>query len=290
MPNITDIYAREVLDSRGNPTVEVEVYLECGIKASAIVPSGASTGMYEAIELRDGEKRYMGKGVLKAVNNVNEIIAPKIIGYDCRCQAQIDNEMIKLDGTPNKANLGANAILGVSLAVLKAAAEYSDLPLYKYIGGCNGKILPTPLMNILNGGAHENFSTDFQEYMICPVGFKKFSDALCASSEVFHTLKALLKEKKLTTTVGDEGGFAPILKSNNVNCCYLFGSYAKENARENSDIDLLIDTDLTGLKFFRLAEELRTALHKKIDLLRLKDIESNNPIALEILKYGIKLL
>ena len=248
MPNITDIYAREVLDSRGNPTVEVEVYLECGIKTSAIVPSGASTGMYEAIELRDGEKRYMGKGVKKAVSNVNEIIAPKIIGYDCRCQAQIDQEMIKLDGTPNKANLGANAILGVSMAVLKAAAEYSDLPLYQYVGGCNGKTLPTPLMNILNGGAHANFSTDFQEYMIVPVGFKKFSDALCASSEVFHTLKALLKEKNLTTTVGDEGGFAPILKSNEEALGLI--TEAIEKAGYVSGVDFVLALDVASSEFY----------------------------------------
>ena len=248
MPNITDIYAREVLDSRGNPTVEVEVYLECGIKARAIVPSGASTGMYEAIELRDNEKRYMGKGVKKAVSNVNDIIAPKIIGYDCRCQALIDNEMIKLDGTPNKSNLGANAILGVSLAVLKAAAEYSDLPLYQYIGGVNGKILPTPLMNILNGGAHANFSTDFQEYMISPVGFKKFSDALCASTEVFHTLKQILKEKKLTTTVGDEGGFAPILSSNEEALGLI--TEAIEKAGYVSGVDFVLALDVASSEFY----------------------------------------
>jgi enolase len=248
MPNITDIYAREVLDSRGNPTVEVEVYLECGIKTRAIVPSGASTGMYEAIELRDGEKRYMGKGVLKAVNNVNEIIAPKIIGYDCRCQTEIDNEMIKLDGTPNKANLGANAILAVSMAVLKAAAEYSDLPLYKYVGGCNGKTLPTPLMNILNGGAHANFSTDFQEYMIVPVGFKKFSEALRASTEVFHTLKSLLKEKKLPITVGDEGGFAPILKSNKEALGLI--TEAIEKAGYVNGVDFVLALDVASSEFY----------------------------------------
>ena len=215
MPFITDVYAREVLDSRGNPTIEVEVYTESGAYGRAMVPSGASTGEHEAVELRDGDKkRYLGKGVLKAVENVNELIAPEIIGLDCTQQSFIDHLMIELDGTPNKAKLGANAILGVSMAVARAAADYAGLPLYVYLGGFNARELPVPMMNIINGGSHADNNVDFQEFMIMPVGFKSFSDSLRCGVEVFHSLKKVLSSKGYNTAVGDEGGFAPNLKSN----------------------------------------------------------------------------
>ena len=215
MPFITDVYAREVLDSRGNPTVEVEVYTESGAKGSAIVPSGASTGVFEAVELRDGDKkRYLGKGVLKAVENVNDIIAPEIIGFNVLEQANIDKNLIELDGTPNKGKLGANAILGVSMAVARAAADYLGLDFYRYVGGMNAKVLPVPMMNIINGGAHADNSVDFQEFMIIPANFKTFKDAIRCGAEVFHNLKKVLAKKGYATSVGDEGGFAPNLKSN----------------------------------------------------------------------------
>jgi hypothetical protein len=207
---IEDVWARQILDSRGNPTVEVEVFLESGVVGRASVPSGASTGMYEAVELRDDDKSvYMGKGVLKAVDNVNEIIAPEVTGMNVFDQVSIDNLMIELDGTPNKAKLGANAILGVSLAVAKAAAEELGLSLYQYLGGVNSKVLPVPMMNIINGGSHSDAPIAFQEFMILPVGAESFSEALRWGSEIFHNLAKLLKERKLSTAVGDEGGFAP---------------------------------------------------------------------------------
>ena len=207
---IEDVWARQILDSRGNPTIEVEVFLESGVVGRASVPSGASTGMYEAVELRDDDKNvYMGKGVLKAVDNVNEIIAPEVTGMNVFDQVSIDNLMIELDGTPNKAKLGANAILGVSLAVAKAAAEELGLPLYQYLGGVNSKVLPVPMMNIVNGGSHSDAPIAFQEFMILPIGAESFSEALRWGSEVFHNLAKLLKERKLSTAVGDEGGFAP---------------------------------------------------------------------------------
>lgn len=213
MTIISEIYAREVLDSRGNPTVEVEVFLESGARGRAIVPSGASTGAHEAVELRDKGNRYLGKGVLQAVKNVNEVIAPEIIGMDALDQLGIDQTMIQLDGTPNKGKLGANAILGVSLAVAHAAANALDIPLYIYLGGFNAKTLPVPMMNIINGGKHADNTIDFQEFMIMPVGAETFAEALRMGTEVFHHLKAVLKEKGLSTTVGDEGGFAPNLTS-----------------------------------------------------------------------------
>ncbi|MBA7523911.1 Enolase [subsurface metagenome] len=214
MSEIFDVYAREILDSRGNPTVEVEVELESGAFGIAQVPSGASTGVHEAIELRDSDpKRYLGKGVLKAVENVNEIIAPKIIGYDATDQLLIDKLLIELDGTPNKSRLGANAILGVSLATTKAAADFFGLPLYYYIGGINAKELPVPMMNILNGGKHADSGVDLQEFMIVPAGGANFRESLRMGVETFHTLKKVLKEKKYNVAVGDEGGFAPDLKS-----------------------------------------------------------------------------
>ncbi|AMX82375.1 enolase [Geobacillus subterraneus] len=215
MSAIIDVYAREVLDSRGNPTVEVEVYTEDGGFGRALVPSGASTGEYEAVELRDGDKnRYLGKGVLKAVENVNEVIAPEIIGLEVTDQVAIDRALIELDGTENKGKLGANAILGVSLAVARAAADELGLPLYQYLGGFNAKTLPVPMMNILNGGAHADNNVDIQEFMIMPVGAESFREALRMGAEIFHSLKAVLKAKGYNTAVGDEGGFAPNLKSN----------------------------------------------------------------------------
>jgi len=215
MSTIIDINAREILDSRGNPTVEVEVLTESGFYGSAAVPSGASTGEHEAVELRDGDKdRYMGKGVLKAVQNVNEIIAPEIIGEDVLDQAYIDNLLVDIDGTLNKNKLGANATLGVSLAVVKAAADVVGLPLYKYVGGTNARVLPVPMMNIINGGSHADNNVDLQEFMIFPLGAASFSEALRMGVETFHHLKAVLKSKGLNTSVGDEGGFAPNLRSN----------------------------------------------------------------------------
>ena len=215
MSIIIDVLAREVLDSRGNPTVEVEVFTESGAWGRAIVPSGASTGEHEAVELRDSDKdRYMGKGVLKAVQNVNEAIAPELVGYDVLDQPLIDKILIELDGTDNKSKLGANATLGVSMAVAKAAANFMGLPLYRYIGGVNAKTLPAPMMNILNGGSHADNNVDLQEFMIFPLGAKTFAEGLRMGVEVFHNLKAVLKEKGLNVAVGDEGGFAPDLKSN----------------------------------------------------------------------------
>ena len=215
MAVITDVYAREIMDSRGNPTVEVEVYLEDGTIGRAAVPSGASTGQFEAVELRDSESpRYLGKGVLQAVANVNDIIGPAILGFDASEQVAIDGVMIELDGTPNKAKLGANAILGVSMAVARAAAESYDLPLFQYLGGTNAKELPVPMMNILNGGAHADNNVDIQEFMIMPIGASSFMEALRYCAEVYHTLKGVLKAKGLATGVGDEGGFAPNLGSN----------------------------------------------------------------------------
>ncbi len=215
MPYITDVYAREVLDSRGNPTVEVEVYTESGAFGRALVPSGASTGEHEAVELRDGDKsRYLGRGVQNAVDNVNNIIAEEIFGRDVTRQTEIDKLMIDLDGTKNKGKLGANAILGVSMACARAAANYYDMPLYKYFGGFNAKELPTPMMNIINGGSHADWCIDFQEFMIMPVGAPTFKEALRMGAEVFHALKDVLKGLGHVVSVGDEGGFAPKLESN----------------------------------------------------------------------------
>ncbi|HEX7729533.1 MAG TPA: phosphopyruvate hydratase [Terracidiphilus sp.] len=215
MTEIVAIRAREVLDSRGNPTVEADVILESGALGRAIVPSGASTGEHEAVELRDGDKsHYMGKGVLQAVENVETVIAPELEGMDASNQRLIDQTMIALDGTPNKGKLGANAILAVSMASARATAQTLEIPLYRYLGGINASILPTPMMNILNGGAHADNNVDFQEFMVMPVGAERFSDALRWGAEVFHTLKGVLKKKGYNTAVGDEGGFAPSLKSN----------------------------------------------------------------------------
>lgn len=248
MSIITDVYAREVLDSRGNPTVEVEVYLESGAVGRTIVPSGASTGAFEAVELRDGDKeRYLGKGVQKAVENVNEIIAPEIIGLDAVDQVVIDQIMIDLDGTPNKNKLGANAILGVSMAVAKAAAEALGLPLYQYLGGVNAKQLPVPMMNILNGGAHADNNVDIQEFMVMPVGATSFTKALRMCVEVYHNLKSVLKEKGLATGVGDEGGFAPNLASNEEALQIIVEAIKKSGYVPGEDIKLALDVAATEL-------------------------------------------
>ena len=216
MPGIIDVYAREVLDSRGNPTVEVEVTTESGALGRALVPSGASTGEREALELRDGDKeRYLGKGVLKAVENVNTVIAPAVLGMDVTEQALIDKTMIELDGTPTKSKLGANAILGVSMACARAAADFYGMPLYKYFGGMNGKVLPVPMMNVLNGGSHADSTVDFQEYMIFPVGAHSIKEALRMGAETFHNLRKVLKARGYNTNVGDEGGFAPSCREGN---------------------------------------------------------------------------
>ncbi|WP_461201640.1 phosphopyruvate hydratase [Anoxybacillus sp. TBDG-1] len=243
MPTIIDIYAREVLDSRGNPTVEVEVYTESGAFGRALVPSGASTGEYEAVELRDGDKdRYLGKGVLQAVKNVNEVIAPSLIGsYDVTEQVAIDRALIALDGTENKGKLGANAILGVSMAVARAAADYLGIPLYQYLGGFNAKTLPVPMMNILNGGAHADNNVDIQEFMIMPVGAPNFREALRMGAEIFHSLKSVLKAKGYNTAVGDEGGFAPNLKSNEEALETIIEAIEKAGYKPGTEVMLAMD-------------------------------------------------
>ena len=243
MPIISHIQAREVLDSRGNPTVEVEVFTDSGAYGRAIVPSGASTGEYEAVELRDGDKsRYLGKGVLKAVDNVNGVIADDLSGmYSVLDQVSIDQALIELDGTENKGKLGANAILGVSIAVAHAAADYLDLPLYQYLGGVNAKQLPVPMMNILNGGEHADNNVDIQEFMVMPVGAESFRQALRMGTEVFHSLKAVLKEKGLNTAVGDEGGFAPNLGSNEEALSTIMEAIEKAGYKPGEDLVLAMD-------------------------------------------------
>ncbi|TJX14275.1 phosphopyruvate hydratase [Tissierella creatinini] len=242
MSIITDVYAREVLDSRGNPTVEVEVYTEDGAFGRAIVPSGASTGAFEAVELRDGDKgRYIGKGVSNAVDNVNNIIADEVIGLEVFDQVGIDTIMIDLDGTHNKGKLGANAILGVSMAVARAAADELGIPLYQYIGGVNAKTLPVPMMNILNGGEHADNNVDIQEFMVMPVGAPNFKEALRMGAEIFHSLKAVLKSKGLNTAVGDEGGFAPNLSSNEEALATIVEAIEKAGYKPGEDVRLALD-------------------------------------------------
>jgi enolase len=246
--HISAVHAREVLDSRGNPTVEVEVYLEGGELGRAIVPSGASTGAHEAVELRDGdEKRFGGKGVLKAVKNVNKVIAECVIGMDARDQVGIDNAMIALDGTKNKAKLGANAILGVSLATAKAAATYSALPLYRYIGGTQARVLPVPMCNILNGGKHADNNVDLQEFMVMPWGAPSFREGLRMVTETFHALKKVLKSKGYNTSVGDEGGFAPDLKSNAEAIEVILEAIKKAGYKAGKDIFIALDPASTEL-------------------------------------------
>ena len=248
MSLIDNVYAREILDSRGNPTVEVEVVLDDGVIGRAAVPSGASTGIHEAVELRDGDKtRYNGKGVQKAVDNVNDIIADFLVGLDPTRQVEIDKELIRMDGTPNKGKFGANAILGVSLAVAKAAAEECGLPLYQYLGGPNAKELPVPMMNILNGGAHADNNVDIQEFMIMPVGAKSFAEALRMNAEIYHALKNVLKGKGLATAVGDEGGFAPDLDSNEEALQVIVEAIEKAGYKPGEEVRLAIDTAASGL-------------------------------------------
>lgn len=248
MSFIEYIEAREILDSRGNPTVEVDVYLEDGSMGRAAVPSGASTGEHEAVELRDGDKaRYMGKGVLKAVENVNEIIGPELEGFDALDQVEIDRTMIELDGTENKGKLGANAILGVSMAAARAAADFQGLPLYKYLGAYHSCTLPVPMANIINGGAHSDNSVDFQEFMIMPAGAESFGEGLRMITEVFHNLKATLKGKGYSTSVGDEGGFAPDLKSNEEACEVIMQSIEKAGYKPGEDILIALDPAVSEL-------------------------------------------
>ena len=259
MSEITDIYAREILDSRGNPTVEVEVHLESGDMGRAAVPSGASTGEREALELRDGdESRYLGKGVLKAVQNVNSVIAESLIGWEISDQAGIDRKLIELDGTETKSNLGANALLGVSLACAKAAAEEAKLPLFQYLGGVNARELPVPMMNILNGGSHADNNVDIQEFMIMPVGAEFFSEALRMGAEIFHTLKKVLKKKGYSTSVGDEGGFAPSLRSNEEALEVIMEAIRQAGFDPGKDVLLAIDAAASEFfkdgKYFLAAE------------------------------------
>lgn len=248
MPLIRGVFAREVLDSRGNPTVEVEVVTVSGAFGRAIVPSGASTGEKEALELRDGDKaRYLGKGVLKAVKNVNEVIAAKLEGMRVDDQVAIDKMLLELDGTANKNKLGANATLGVSLACAHAAASYYNMPLYRYLGGFNAKVLPTPMMNIMNGGAHANFSTDIQEFMIMPVGAPTFREALRMGAEIYHNLKSVLKDKGLATTVGDEGGFAPKLENNEEALKCIMEAITRAGYVPGKDVKLALDVAASEL-------------------------------------------
>src|SRR5699024_10436911 len=268
MPYITDVYAREVLDSRGNPTVEVEVFTESGAFGAALVPSGASTGEYEAVELRDGDQdRYLGKGVLKAVQNVNEVIAPELLGIDITRQNIIDHLMIELDGTENKEKLGANAILGVSMAVAHAASTYLEIPLYNYLGGFNANTLPTPMMNILNGGDHADNNVDIQEFMIIPVAAPTFREAVRVGTEIFHALSDVLKSKGLNTAVGDEGGFAPDLSSNEEALQTILEAIEKAGYKPGDEVTLAMDVassefykdgayHLEGEGIVRTAEEM----------------------------------
>lgn len=248
MSTITDVYAREILDSRGNPTIEVEVELDSGIYGRAAVPSGASTGAFEAVELRDNDKnRYMGKGVLTAIDNVNSIIAQEIIGMDILDQIGIDNKLIELDGTHNKSKLGANAALGVSLAVAHAASNELGIPLLNYIGGINAKVLPVPMMNILNGGAHADNNVDIQEFMIMPTGAESFKEAVRMCAEIFHNLKEVLKERGYNTSVGDEGGFAPNLTSNEEALQVIVEAIIKSEYKPGEDIFIALDAAATEM-------------------------------------------
>jgi enolase len=271
---IIDVKAREILDSRGNPTVEVDLLLDDGSFGRAAVPSGASTGAYEAVELRDKRaKRYMGKGVATAVKNVNEVIAPEILGMDAVAQEDLDHFLIEIDGTANKGKLGANAILGVSLAAAKAAAESAGLPLYRYLGGCNANILPVPMMNIINGGKHSDNNVDFQEFMIMPAGAKDFPQALQMGAEVFHTLSKVLAKKGYATSVGDEGGFAPMLKSNEEALEVVMEAIKKAGYKAGKDIFIALDPASTEMydsksksyKFFKSAPKKKISSQDLID-------------------------
>ena len=274
MTTIIDVWGREILDSRGNPTLEVEVQLESGVIGRAAVPSGASTGEHEAVELRDGDKnRYNGKGVLKAVENVNEKIADELIDFDATEQVAIDNLLITLDGTDNKGNLGANAMLGVSLACAKASAEFFGLPLYRYIGGVNAKTLPVPMMNILNGGKHADNNVDFQEFMIMPVGAPSFAEALRMGAETFHALKSVLAKKGYNTAVGDEGGFAPNLKSNEEAIEVILEAITRAGYKTGSEIAIALDPaaseffikEKNAYHLFKSAPNKEISIEKMVD-------------------------
>lgn len=283
MPIITDVIAREVLDSRGNPTVEVEVFTESGAFGRGIVPSGASTGEHEAHELRDGDpSRYDGKGVEQAVDKVTEEIADALFGYDVRDQLAIDQELIALDGTPNKSRLGANAILGVSVACARAAADYLDLPLYQYLGGFNAKLLPTPMMNILNGGSHADNNIDFQEFMIMPVGAPTFKEAIRMGTEVFHSLKRVLQERGLNTAVGDEGGFAPDLASNEEALQVIMEAIERAGYKPGDDFQLALDVASSEFydadkQVYQLASENKTLTAEELVSLY-EDLAAKYPI------------
>ncbi|HNR68781.1 MAG TPA: phosphopyruvate hydratase [bacterium] len=287
MTTIIDVFAREILDSRGNPTVEVDVILEDGSMGRAAVPSGASTGEHEAVELRDGDKgRYLGKGVQKAVNNVNEIIADEIIELDATEQVYIDKLLCELDGTPNKSKLGANAILGVSMAVCKAAANSLEMPLYQYIGGPNAKILPVPMMNILNGGSHADNNVDLQEFMIMPAGADNFAEALRMGAEVFHTLKSVLKKKGYSTSVGDEGGFAPNLSSNEEALQVIVEAIEKAGFKPGKDLFIALDPAASEFydaekKKYVLASEKRKLSSKEMVAYYAKLVETYPIVSIE---------
>jgi len=291
---IDKIIAREILDSRGNPTVEVDVTLECGIKGRASVPSGASTGEHEALELRDGDKkRYGGKGTLTAVDNVNKIIAPEIIGMSALDQRAIDHKMLKLDGTPTKSKLGANAILGVSLAVAKAAANYLDIPLYRYIGGTNTFTLPVPMMNIINGGSHSDAPIAFQEFMIRPVGAPNFREGLRMGAEVFHTLAKLLKKRGLSTAVGDEGGFAPALNDTEDALSIICEAITAAGYEPGKDVKIALDCAASefayneGGKWFYDYRELKNGTKKDPNGKRFSSDEQVDFLEELIKKYPI---
>ena len=291
---IVRVTGREILDSRGNPTIECEVELESGIIGVASVPSGASTGENEALELRDGDKnRYGGKGVLKAVANINEKIAPEIIGMSCLEQRAIDQAMIKLDGTATKSNLGANAILGVSLAVAHAAANYLDIPLYRYIGGTNGHVLPVPMMNIINGGAHSDAPIAFQEFMIRPVGASSIAEGVRMGAEVFHALQKVLKGRGLSTAVGDEGGFAPALKGINDALDCIMEAIEKAGYKPGADVTIAMDCAASefcfkeGDKFFYDYKQLKTGLAKDPEGKKLSTEEQIAYLEELITKYPI---
>lgn len=285
MPFISSINALEVLDSRGNPTVAVYVGLKSGVVGKAIVPSGASTGKKEARELRDGDKaRYGGKGVLTAINNIKEKIAPELMGLDVRKQALIDRTMLALDGTPNKSKLGANAILGVSLACLHAAAAYADMPLYQYWGGTDATLLPVPMFNVLNGGAHADNNVDFQEYMLVPAGFDTYKEALRAGVEIYHTLKKVLKEKGLSTAVGDEGGFAPNLSNNEAPLELLLEAIEKAGYKPGVQVFLAMDVAASSLykegRYHLASENRQLTSEEMVDLLE-KLVEKYPIISIE---------
>ncbi len=277
MADIIHTFAREILDSRGNPTVEAEVFLDDGARGVAGVPSGASTGVHEAHELRDGGERYLGKGVLKAVENINEKISDEIAGFEADDQRLIDQALIRLDGTDNKAELGANAILGVSIAVAKAAAESAALPLYRYIGGPNAHVLPVPMMNILNGGAHADSGVDVQEFMIAPIGAESFAEALRMGAEVYHALKAVLKDKGLSTGLGDEGGFAPSVDSTKAALDVIVDAIKKAGYEPGKDVALALEFFKDGKYHFEggehTAEEMSKVYEELIDEYPIVSIE-----------------